>query len=157
MDRQVDMAGLKRFFNLFDEDALAVKTRRRNEAGLLHAVAGGANDFEFDRVAGIAEGVEDVVGLPERELRASGADADRSFHIVYRIRDGRGSVGVLGGVRLAKSDQLRVKKLGSEGAGEGFDRFPLVRGEGGEAGPRNGQVQPGELPQRIAGGQRWRE
>ena len=48
----------------------------RDEAGLLHAVAGGADDFELDVIAGVAEGVEDVVGLPEGELRASAADAD---------------------------------------------------------------------------------
>ena len=54
----------------------------RDEAGLLHAVAGGADDFDLDVVASVAEGVEDVVGLPEGELGASAADADGIAGIV---------------------------------------------------------------------------
>ncbi len=65
VDGEVDAAFFEGFFDFFDEDALAVEVRRRDEAGLLHAVAGGADDFELDVVAGVAEGVEDVVGLPE--------------------------------------------------------------------------------------------
>ena len=65
MDGEVDAALFEGFFDLFDEDALAVEVWRRDEAGLLHAVAGGADDLEFDVVAGVAESVEDVVGLPE--------------------------------------------------------------------------------------------
>jgi len=45
-------------------------------------------------VAGVAEGVEDVVGLPEGELGASGADADGvagivvlAAHVLLRISD----------------------------------------------------------------------
>ncbi len=76
VDGEVDAAFFEGFFDLLDEDAFAVEVGRWDEAGLLHAVAGGADDFEFDVVAGVAEGVEDVVGLPEGELGASGADAD---------------------------------------------------------------------------------
>ena len=54
----------------------------RDEARLLHAVAGGADNFEFDVIAGVAEGVEDVVGLPEGELGASAADADGIARVV---------------------------------------------------------------------------
>jgi len=73
---EIDAAFFEGFFDFFDEDAFAVEVRRRDEAGLLHTVAGGADDLELDVVAGVAEGVEDVVGLPERQLRASAADAD---------------------------------------------------------------------------------
>jgi len=107
VDGEVDPAFFESFFNFFDEDAFAVEVWRRDEAGLLHAVAGGADDFEFDVVAGVAEGVEDVVGLPEGELRASAADADwiagvivlRTHGLFTRIRDERreGSVTGLGG------------------------------------------------------------
>jgi len=48
---------------------------------LLHAVAGGANDFKLGVVAGIAESIEDVVGLPEGELGA--------MVFLSRIRDER--------------------------------------------------------------------
>ncbi len=94
MDREVDAALFEGFFYFLDEDAFAVKVWRRNEAGLLcpseqtrrgpllHAVAGGADDLEFDVVAGVAEGVEDMVGLPEGELGASAADADGVAGIV---------------------------------------------------------------------------
>ena len=76
MDGEVDSALFEGFFDFLDEDAFAVEIRRRDETRLLHAVAGGADDFEFDVIAGVAEGVEDVVGLPEGELGASAADAD---------------------------------------------------------------------------------
>ena len=94
MNGEIDTAFFKGFFDFFDEDAFAVKIGRRNETGLLHAVAGGADDFELDVVAGVAEGVEDVVGLPEGKLGASGADADWVLRVVVlaahdfsRIRD----------------------------------------------------------------------
>ena len=96
MDCQVDAALFQGFFDFLDEDAFAVEIRRRDEAGLLHAVAGGADDFEFDVIAGVAEGVEDVVGLPEGQLGASAADADGvgrivvvATHVLTRIRDER--------------------------------------------------------------------
>ena len=82
MDGKVDAAGGEGFFDLLDEDALGVEGRAvfegggDDEAGVLHAVAGGADDFDFDGVAGLAEECGDVVGLPEGKLRASGADAD---------------------------------------------------------------------------------
>jgi len=76
VDGEVDAAFFEGFFDFLDEDAFAVEVGRGDEAGLLHAVAGGADDFEFDVIAGVAEGVEDVVGLPEGELGASAADAD---------------------------------------------------------------------------------
>ena len=76
VDGEVDAAFFEGFFDFFDEDAFAVEIRRRDEAGLLHAVAGGADNLELDVIAGVAEGVEDVVSLPEGELGASAADAD---------------------------------------------------------------------------------
>ena len=76
VDGEVDAAGGERFFDLLDEGALAVRARGDDEAGVLHAVASGADDFNFDGVARGAENGGDVVGLPERELRAPGADTD---------------------------------------------------------------------------------
>ena len=76
MNGEVDAAFFQGFLDFLDEDALAVEVGGWDEAGLLHTVAGGADDLELDVVAGVAEGVEDVVGLPERQLRASAADAD---------------------------------------------------------------------------------
>jgi hypothetical protein len=94
VDGEVDAALFEGFLDLLDEDALAIEVWRRDEAGLLHAVAGGADDFKFDVVASVAEGVEDVVGLPKGELRASAADADGvagvvvlAAHVLSRIRD----------------------------------------------------------------------
>ena len=82
--------------DFFNKDAFAVEIWRRDETWLLHAVAGGANDLEFGVVAGVAEGVEDVVRLPEGKLRASAADADGILwaivlgaHVLTRIRDER--------------------------------------------------------------------
>ena len=95
MDGEVDAALFEGFFYFFNEDAFAVKVWRRDEARLLHAVAGGADDLELDLITGVAEGVEDVVGLPEGQLGASAADADGvagvvvlAAHVLTRIRDG---------------------------------------------------------------------
>ena len=82
MNGEVDAAFFEGLFDLLDEDAFAVEVWGRDEAGLLHAVAGGADDFQLYVVAGIAEGVEDVVRLPEGELGASGAYADGIARIV---------------------------------------------------------------------------
>ena len=76
MDGEVDAAFFEGFFDFFNEDAFAVEVRRGDEAGLLHAVAGGADDLEFDVIAGVAKGVENVVGLPEGQLGTPAADAD---------------------------------------------------------------------------------
>jgi hypothetical protein len=65
VDGEIDAAFFEGFFDFFDEDAFAVEVRRWDEAGLLHAVAGGTDDLEFNVISGVAEGVEDVVGLPE--------------------------------------------------------------------------------------------
>ncbi len=75
VDGEVYAAFFEGLFNLLDEDAFAVEVRRRDEAGLLHAVAGGADDFHLDRIASVAEGVEDVVRLPEGKLGAPAADS----------------------------------------------------------------------------------
>ena len=87
VDGEVDAAFGEGFFDLFDEDAFAVEPGGGDEAGLLHAVAGGADDLELGEVAAVAESVEDVVRLPESELGAARADADRGgakilFHSV---------------------------------------------------------------------------
>jgi hypothetical protein len=78
---EVDAAFFEGFFDFFDEDALAVEVWRRDEAGLLHAVASGADNLELYVVAGVAKGVEDVVSLPEGELGASATDANRAVGV----------------------------------------------------------------------------
>jgi hypothetical protein len=65
---EVDAALFEGFFYFFDKDALAVEVWRRDEAGLLHAVARGADDLKLSWVAGGTESVEDMVGLPESKL-----------------------------------------------------------------------------------------
>ena len=90
MHGEVDAAVFKRFLNLLDEDSFAVKARRRDKAGLLHAVASGADDFDLGLKARIAQGIGDVVGLPKCELRTARADADGGgFHVFCRIQGRR--------------------------------------------------------------------
>jgi hypothetical protein len=129
VDGEVDAALFEGFFDFFDEDALAVEIGRRDEAGLLHAVAGGADDFEFDVVAGVAEGVEDVVGLPEGELRASAADADGvagvvvlAAHVLSRIRD-RMRDGIGKSTVLAFEELRSVCRVGWDWLFVGFELF----------------------------------
>jgi hypothetical protein len=93
VDGEVDAAFGQGFFYFLDEDALAAGQGREGFGGgfcgfgLLHAVAGGADDFDLDSVVGVAECGGDVVGLPESELRASGANADGFSHgLLSRIR-----------------------------------------------------------------------
>ena len=83
VDGDVDAAVEEGVFDFLDEDALGVEWGAvvegggGDEAGVLHAVAGGADDLDLDGMAVAAEVFGDVVGLPEGELGASGADADR--------------------------------------------------------------------------------
>ncbi len=83
VDGEVDAVGEEGVFDLLDEDAGTVggKAFGWSEVRVLHAVADGADDLDCD---GVAEGAElrgDVVGLPERELGAARADADRVCHL----------------------------------------------------------------------------
>lgn len=82
VDGEVDPAFFEGFFDFFDEDAFAVEIRRRDEAGLLHAVASGSDDLELDVIACVAKSVEDVIGLPEGKLGASGANADGILRVI---------------------------------------------------------------------------
>ncbi len=45
---------------------------------MLHSVAGGSDDLDFGEMSGAAQSIEDVVRLPEGELGAPAADADRA-------------------------------------------------------------------------------
>ena len=85
VDGEVDAPGGERFFNLLDKDAFSVETGGYLEAGLLHAVAGGADDFNFDCVALSAQGVCNVVCLPEGKLRTTRSNSDFCAHL-NRIR-----------------------------------------------------------------------
>jgi hypothetical protein len=78
VDGEVDAAFFEGLFDLFNEDTLAVEIRRRNEAGLLHAVARGAYDLDLGGMARATQGCEDVIRLPEGKLGAPAANADRT-------------------------------------------------------------------------------
>ena len=73
---EVDSTFFEGFLDLLNEDAFAVEVWRRNEAWLLHPVAGGADDLDLGGVAGFAQGIEDVIRLPEGELGTPAAYAD---------------------------------------------------------------------------------
>ena len=120
VDGEIDAAGGERFFDFLDEDALAVETRGRDEAGVLHAVAGGADDFDFDGVARGAEEGGDVVGLPEGELRAPGADADLGHGSVQNTVRGLGkSKGVRKGRKVEEAKFAEECRCGSGGLWRG--------------------------------------
>ena len=116
VDGEIDAAVGEGFFDLLDEDSGAVGGRPSgggDEGGVLHAVACGADDFDFDRVAVRAELRGDVVGLPERELRAARADADGlSAHMVGYARHRRRMLGMQ---RLRES--MCAGCFGSDGGG----------------------------------------
>ena len=82
VDGDVDAAGGERLLDFFDEDALGIKRaaivecRGCFKGGILHAVAGGADDLDRDIVAALTQFVSDVIGLPERELGAAGTNAE---------------------------------------------------------------------------------
>jgi hypothetical protein len=75
---EVDATCGKSFFDFLDEDAGAVgrKAFSSSDGGILQAVTGSANDFNLNGVAVGAELGGDMVGLPERELRAARSNAN---------------------------------------------------------------------------------
>jgi len=83
VDGEVDAADKESVFDLFDEDAFGLEGSAvlegggGDEAGVLHAVADGADDLDFYRVAVAAELRGDVVGLPQGKLRAAGSNSNR--------------------------------------------------------------------------------
>src|SRR5579863_10285647 len=70
---EIDAAGGEGFFNFFRKHAFGTDHGKGDVGDF---VAGGVNDFNFDFVAAGAQQRGDVVGLPERQLRAAGADAE---------------------------------------------------------------------------------
>src|SRR6266568_259294 len=76
MHGQIDVALCERLFNLLGEHALRADLR---EGHFLQFVAGGLDDFNCDCVALFAKKSRDVIGLPERQLRATASDAE--FHL----------------------------------------------------------------------------
>ena len=78
MDGEVDAAGGEGFFDFFGEDSFAESAFRADhgEGDVGDFVSGGVDDFDFDFVAAGAQERGDVVGLPEGELGAAGADAE---------------------------------------------------------------------------------
>src|SRR5579864_4361778 len=79
MNGEVDTPRGKGLFNFFSEHAFGADLGQGNVGDL---VAGGMNNFNFDFVAARTEKRGDVVGLPESELGAAGADAE--FRSVVR-------------------------------------------------------------------------
>ncbi len=69
---EIDAALGERLFDFLGEHALGADL---GEGDFLQPVAGGLDDLDFDGVALRAQKRGDVVGLPERELRAAAADA----------------------------------------------------------------------------------
>lgn len=73
MDRQIDLVVQQRSLNFFGEHASSAK--RLHGAGRLPvAVRRDSDDFDFD--AELTEARGDEMGLPLRELAASGSDTD---------------------------------------------------------------------------------
>ena len=73
MHGEIDASGGEGFFDFFGEHALGAD---HGQGDVGDFVAGGVNDFDFDFVAAGAQQGGDVVGLPEGELGAAGADAE---------------------------------------------------------------------------------
>jgi hypothetical protein len=76
VDGQVDRPGEQRPLQLLGEQAVAADLRERLVGD---AVALGLEDYQLDR-AGVGDGAEpvgDMIGLPEGERAAAGAQADR--------------------------------------------------------------------------------
>ena len=70
---QIDAFFRQRFFDFLGEHAFGSDFGQSNIGDL---VAGGVDDFDFDFHAAFAEKRGDVIGLPERELRSAGANAE---------------------------------------------------------------------------------
>ena len=73
--REIDTVFDQRFFDFLGEHPLGADFGQRNVGDF---IAGGLDDLQFHGVALRAQQIGDVVGLPERELRAAGADAQRA-------------------------------------------------------------------------------
>ncbi len=78
MHGEVDASGGEGFFDFFGEDSFAESGfgADHGERDVGDFVAGGVDDFDFDFMAAGAQEVGDVVGLPQGELGAAGADAE---------------------------------------------------------------------------------
>ncbi len=81
--RYVDTSVQQSILDLLDEDALGVQRRavverrRRDEGGILHAVARGANDLDGNGVAVPAKLLRYMVCLPQGQLGTAGTKAYR--------------------------------------------------------------------------------
>src|SRR6185312_12906105 len=73
MNGEVDGLGGEGVLNLLCEHALGADLGKGDVEDF---VAGGFDDSDVGGVAGLAQRVGDVIGLPERELRAARADAE---------------------------------------------------------------------------------
>jgi hypothetical protein len=72
MHSKIDAPGGERFFDFFREHSLGANHR---EGYVGNLVAGGLDDFDLDFVTSRTQNRGNVIGLPERELGAAGADA----------------------------------------------------------------------------------
>src|SRR5215831_7724472 len=77
VNRKINLLFQQGFLELLDEHALTAYLRKRR---LLHAVAGGLDDYDFGFDAGdLEDALADILGLPFRQQAAARADAD-VFH-----------------------------------------------------------------------------
>ncbi len=93
MHGEIDAAGGEGFFYLFGENSFAKSAlgAHLGQGDIGNLVAGGMNNFNFDFVAARAQQCGDVVGLPEGQLRAAGADAKAGGVHLERVRGFGGS------------------------------------------------------------------
>src|SRR5579872_137712 len=73
MHSQIDPPGSKGFFNFFGEHPFGADHRERDVGNL---VASGVYDLDLDFVSAPTQQRRNMVGLPERELRTAGTDAE---------------------------------------------------------------------------------
>ena len=85
MNCEIDAASGERFFNFFGENPYSALGADFGEGDVSDFVAGGLDDFDFDCVAARAKESGDVVGLPESELGAAGADAETRHQLAASL------------------------------------------------------------------------
>src|ERR1700733_8881801 len=73
MNREIDASICERFLNFFREHPFGAD---HGEGDVGNLVAGGVNNFDFHFVSARAKKCGDVVGLPQGQLRAAGADPE---------------------------------------------------------------------------------
>src|SRR5215471_840773 len=81
MHGKVDATGGEGLFDFLGEHAFGADLSQSDVGDF---VAGGVDDFDFHRMAALAEQGSDVVGLPEGKLGAARADAEMRHRLGLR-------------------------------------------------------------------------